>query len=649
MKLSGNADVGAEERAVFFPQAPQERMHSSIKRRLAWVAAGSIAAVSLLALAWSDGRKPQGASAHGRAEAAISFVEDVLNYNLPPGKKTGYSCMGDWKTPGSPPAHACTAAFPTCVGFKPGEQWGRCVRTCSASHTHMIGDPAEVGGGVVSSYADLCPRTRPVCSRSGTCSACRDFQHEDTCSENMCMWRMGQCMSLPWDFERVERMCANVGGATARRLGELGEDQDELELEQATPRQLRPAAKFNPKFLKRIEVGIGASMPYYGSVDLTHDVPMCAVTALISIHGIGRNAQDYFCSLKKIVEASELKLNETIMVVPKFTYEVDQRERHDLWWNGSRPYGQWHIGGDSDVRSGTQMPSFEVLDQILVYLSNRKFFPCMKAINVIGHSAGGQTVMRYSMLTHLLPSNEATEQTYLVGDSVRPGVTVQYVIANPSSYTYLDANRWSYDCGTLASPEGCTEPAYQLYLPQLGRRGWKEKAKLQPGGFNDPSYAPWTPGTPFICQSPSFNDYEKGLDVTMSELPYLRYIGWHLKRYPLRNIIFIVGQNDTCTDNNLPFCFASCWKRNRKCARTAMDMRCGAMLQGPNRNQRGLNFMRHLFFHYGQQVHKMYVIPGAGHEAEKMMISAVALKRSATAHQYEVHVAVGGVSIGEQV
>eukprot|EP00930_Biecheleria_cincta_P083381 TRINITY_DN72965_c0_g1_i1.p1 TRINITY_DN72965_c0_g1~~TRINITY_DN72965_c0_g1_i1.p1 ORF type:complete len:691 (+),score=73.77 TRINITY_DN72965_c0_g1_i1:30-2075(+) len=590
----------------------------------------------------------------------IPFGQSFLGkVDLPAGSTHVDTCEASWSTKESNPAFTCTWELPTCVGFKSGEQWGRCVRTCTASHGKAIGDPVEIGYSWVGSQEEVCPPKIPVCSKDGFCVSCGSLKDEAGCNPEICKWQMGRCMTLPWNSQKVERICASATESTWRRLEdiELLAEKDEMgEDEEASRRQLRTAANFNSKFLSRIDVGTGVSMTYYGSADLIHDVPIYAVTAVVSIHGARRDAQNYFCSGLKMVDVAGLNNNETILIVPKFTYKVDERQKHDLWWNGSLPNGAWHVGADSDIRSGGQMSSFEVLDQIILYLSNEKFFPFLRDILMVGHSAGGQTLMRYSLLTRLLPANEASRKTYLDGASVRPEVTVTFAIANPSTYAYLDANRWSYNCGSNESPTGCTEPVYQVYTKELGRKGWKPKErepgrKPRPGGFNDPHLAPWTIGTPFICKSSSFNSYQYGLDLTKTPLPYLRSINLpkQLERYPSRNIIFIVGQNDTCTDENLPFCYASCWRTKQHCFRHKMDMHCPAMLQGQTRYHRGVNFMRHLFFHYGRQVHRLFVVPGTGHQAEKMFLTAAQVKRKVVAEQHELHVTAGGFSIGSPV
>merc|ERR1712160_94060 len=99
--------------------------------------------------------------------------------------------------------------------------------------------------------------------------------------------------------------------------------------------------------------------------------------------------------------------------------------------------------------------------------------------------------------------------------------------------------------------------------------------------------------------------------------------------------VYFVGAMDTCTDDFIPgttidgnyYCDANCWTRDyipdiarfrEKCYRNRMDMRCEGMLQGPNRKERGLLYYKHLQAHYGEEVHKIYVIDGVGHDSYGM-------------------------------
>jgi hypothetical protein len=69
-------------------------------------------------------------------------------------------------------------------------------------------------------------------------------------------------------------------------------------------------------------------------------------------------------------------------------------------------------------------------------------FPGLRAVVVVGHSAGGQYVNRYAAGGAGCPN---------------PAVEVRYVVMNPSSYVYVDGRRRSSPTGGFAIPEGGCE------------------------------------------------------------------------------------------------------------------------------------------------------------------------------------------------
>ena len=76
--------------------------------------------------------------------------------------------------------------------------------------------------------------------------------------------------------------------------------------------------------------------------------------------------------------------------------------------------------------SNPTISAFDFVDEIVRKLADKKTFPNLTKIVVAGHSAGGQFATRYEMANK-------------VHDT--PGVTISYVVANPSSYAWPAAVR----------------------------------------------------------------------------------------------------------------------------------------------------------------------------------------------------------------
>jgi hypothetical protein len=187
-------------------------------------------------------------------------------------------------------------------------------------------------------------------------------------------------------------------------------------------------------------------------------------------------------------------------------------------------------------------------DEILRKLARKDVFPNLKTIVFAGHSAGGQFVTRYEMANQ-------------VHDTL--GVPVAYVVANPSAYAYLDADR--------PVPDGNDV------------RPFADRA-------NCTTYNRWR--WPYGLQE------RAGYSARLSE-DELK------KQLIARPVTYLFGQLDT-----LPI--------------AGFDASCPAMAQGPHRLARGLAFTSYIKQHYNAQ-HQAMVIPLCGHNARCMFTADAAL------------------------
>ena len=205
-------------------------------------------------------------------------------------------------------------------------------------------------------------------------------------------------------------------------------------------------------------------------------------------------------------------------------------------------------------------------------------------------------------------------------------VDMEFIVANPSSYTYLTPERYQFTCGDCTCDtsecnctDACTKPPYH----QLGH----------------PSHH--AAGESYPCYQWNYDRWPYGLgsfsDSNGHFLPYALRDGKlgttrALRLYKKLHVVYMVGQNDTCNDN-LPTCDASCWKKENyeegsewPCFRNEMDTRCPAMLQGPCRRTRGHQYMRYLEDLYGEKTHVLHTIHGVGHNATAMFGSRTGLQ-----------------------
>lgn len=196
----------------------------------------------------------------------------------------------------------------------------------------------------------------------------------------------------------------------------------------------------------RLEVA-GASgwgiLPVYTSHDWSGPLP--GVTrAVIVIHGQSRNADTYFMSSERAAAAAEADVDGVLIIAPQFLAVADMTGHglpaELLHWQA----GDWPAG--LPAQGPVPISSYDVIDRILARLADRRLFPALQHVVLAGHSAGGQLVQRYAVV--------GRGEDALTGR----GISLRYVVANPSSYLYFDDvrsnppspgacpgfNRWKY-------------------------------------------------------------------------------------------------------------------------------------------------------------------------------------------------------------
>lgn len=91
--------------------------------------------------------------------------------------------------------------------------------------------------------------------------------------------------------------------------------------------------------------------------------------------------------------------------------------------------------------------SYDVFNVLLARLQNPTYFPNLRAITLFGFSAGGQTLLRYAHwpVVHNHTLNDAQKRTgSFERDATAPNasqVQVEFVVADPGTYLYLDNRR----------------------------------------------------------------------------------------------------------------------------------------------------------------------------------------------------------------
>lgn len=272
--------------------------------------------------------------------------------------------------------------------------------------------------------------------------------------------------------------------------------------------------------------------------------------ALIMVHGAGRNADHYF---ETSTAAGFLAgaLENTIIIAPHFTAGRDTAEANEVIW----PEGanSWRSGGMSP--NNPTISSFDFVDEIVRKLADKKIFPNLSRIVVTGHSAGGQFATRYEMTNKVHNT---------------PGVSISYVVANPSSYAWPVAVR--------PLPVGNADPSTA------------DKEALGPNG--EKVNTNFTYGAADTTKAPKYNRWPAGLDdvagyAAGTSVDQLR------KQLVERPTTYLLGQVDV-----LPL--------------GGFDSSPNAMAQGPTRRARGEAFFKYVNDGLGAK-HNAIIVPECGH------------------------------------
>ena len=238
---------------------------------------------------------------------------------------------------------------------------------------------------------------------------------------------------------------------------------------------------------------------------------------IILIHGGGLNAEKSLIAGERFAESLGIHKRQSVIVAPQFLEGVDADEKDLLVWNRTWRSGGW--SGKQD-KGQPEINSYEILDRLLY--SILESHPNIHSTVMMGHSAGGQFVLRYAAVNNHHESFE------------KQGMSIRYVVVNPSSYVYLDGTRYHLD------QEGKAKKTSQAIL----------------------------------ADCPAYNNYKYGLDHLFG---YAEAFSAEIIRSRLlkRPVLFLLGKADT--------------KRG-----WSLDKSCEAESQGRNRYERGILYKYHL-------------------------------------------------------
>lgn len=286
-----------------------------------------------------------------------------------------------------------------------------------------------------------------------------------------------------------------------------------------------------------------------------------ATRALIMVHGAGRNADHYFATATAAGFLAGA-LSNTVIIAPRMIAAPDMPQANEIMWpNGN---DSWRSGGMSPTNP--TISSFDFVDEIVHKLANKKVFPNLTKIVVAGHSAGGQVATRYAMVNKVHNT---------------PGVTITYVVANPSSYAWPSAVR--------PLPTGDADPT-DAYKESLGTDAEKVHSKFTYGPFDATKVA-------------TYNRWPAGLENRTAGYTAQMPDDQLKKQLVERPTTYLLGQVDV-----LPL--------------GGFDSSPTAMAQGPTRRARGEAFFTYVTETLGAK-HNAIIVPECGHNDRCMFTTDI--------------------------
>ena len=286
---------------------------------------------------------------------------------------------------------------------------------------------------------------------------------------------------------------------------------------------------------------------------------------VVVVHGSGYEADDYLLAVQSSIPET-VDSSTVLIVAPYFVRPEDENvttndeSREILRWADKVPeqsmQHSFRYGADA---VNAPISSYATMDSLLQYLAKAEVqFPNLKRVVVTGHSAGGQFVQRWALLSSS-PVWDGTVGSFVMERRPIPSrsLDIRVVVANPRSYCYLDARRWI------------------------------------DGNFTLPSKRQ-------ILDCPNYNAWEWGLDDGGAILcPYrdlaLNQIsrGGMANRYVKRDVVYLAGEFDK---------------------ETQVDGCESADFQGPNRLERSYRFFTSLREMFGEDFHQWFQVKKSPHD-----------------------------------
>lgn len=294
-----------------------------------------------------------------------------------------------------------------------------------------------------------------------------------------------------------------------------------------------------------------------GRVTLYTNYPLeqfndCIEDVIFTVHGTERNPRSRYQAVFDAAKSVGRERN-VLIISPYFKTDEDELEYIDIFWSD----GGWKQGNTSN--DGRAVSSFTVIDRVFKSIVDNQRFVNVGRVTISGHSAGGQFSQMFAVTSGLT-------QRY-------PTVDFQFIVLNPSNYTYLNNYR----------PHPNLDDYFEVPVTRSSSGTLKMKPIYRATAGNCPE---------------TYNEYRYGLQDKNNYAS--RFLNSELiAQYRERHVYYFLGSLDNDPDDD------------------SLDNSCSARLQGFTRLDRGQKYFSFLNTFFPNQ-HQLGVVEGVGHDARKM-------------------------------
>lgn len=174
-------------------------------------------------------------------------------------------------------------------------------------------------------------------------------------------------------------------------------------------------------------------IPVLSNHSVQHEGNVGYTRAIIAIHDLTRDPDEIMSNLMSLAGGENKK---TLIMAPQFLIDGDIARYAENLPDDGRHFASWTVTswsrGDNSLSGPERKPisSYNIVDLLLLYLSDESIFPDLKQIVILGYGEGGRFVDGFAAVSRAASVLE------------KQHINVSFIIANAPSYLYLTPVRY---------------------------------------------------------------------------------------------------------------------------------------------------------------------------------------------------------------